>query len=495
VDDDLILYNLLNALTSAGEKLAPEIKKDVEAIMAAHEAANEVNSTGGRTRKAHQWLQRLRNPFFTTRHTKAAKQANNKLLKRTQAAFSKSLSQTVIAYCLHRQAILEQSILTDSDCGPPSREGVPVKDWDDLQRFATSMEDRNVARFKLGRLRNHESDFIAQLAADAHRDPNYQEKDNVWNLVLHSGVFAAFRKNMSEDELTLLAEAAARRHSPEALAMRDNLEARLGRRLDVTPEFAEACESLLSKVDEWTTTGEANAIREARGGQWSMQTEYLCKLLSVPIEKKAQIDVFVGFLVSAMRENRERDNYWDYLRYNLEEFTKTFERRQISPAAWLPGLAEVFGVGQNFKARKFTDPAAFWALYEFVLRNSETYKRLTKEEHDASENEHRKFRQFESEYLIAMGINHTVDEEGRAIWDPSLDDDEDAEFDEPLEFDMLDAQVSEAASELPEAPVIYAHDQVPNSTTLSVPEKPNPVLFGEILTTPQQNNGKYGDLE
>jgi hypothetical protein len=60
---------------------------------------------------------------------------------------------------------------------------------------------------------------------------------------------------------------------------------------------------------------------------------------------------------------------------------------------------------------------------------------------------------------------------------------------------MLDAQVSEAASELPEAPVIYAHDQVPNSTTLSVPEKPNPVLFGEILTTPQQNNGKYGDLE
>ena len=99
-----------------------------------------------------------------------------------------------------------------------------------------------------------------------------------------------------------------------------------------------------------------------------MQTEYLCKLLSVPIEKKAQIDVFVGFLVSAMRENRERDNYWDYLRYNLEEFTKTFERRQISPAAWLPGLAEVFGVGQNFKARKFTDLAASGKLRLTLFR-------------------------------------------------------------------------------------------------------------------------------
>lgn len=374
MDDDLILYNLLAALSSAGEKLVPEIKKDVEAIMAAHEAANEVESTGGRTRKAHQWRQRLRNPSFMTPHTKAAKQANNKLLKRTHVAFSKSLQQTVIAFGLHKQVLLEQSILTDANCGPPSREGVPMKDWDDLQRFATSMEDRNVARFKLGRMRNHESDFIAQLVADAHRDPNYQEKDNVWSLVLHSGVFAAFRKNMSEDELTLLAEAAARRDTPEALAMRDNLEVRLGRRLDVTPEFAEACETLLSKVEEWTTAGEADALREARGGQWSLQTEYLCKILSVPIEKKAQIEAFVGFLVSAMRENRERDSYWDYLRYNLEEFTKAFEHRHVSPAAWLPGLAQVFGVGQNFKARKFTDPAAFWQLYQFVLRNA---KRIT----------------------------------------------------------------------------------------------------------------------
>ena len=463
--------------------------------MAAQEAANEVNSTGGRTRKAHQWLQRLRNPFFMTPHSKAAKQANNKLLKRTHVAFSKSLSQTVIAYCLHRQALLEQSILTDAHCGPPSREGIPVKDWDDLQSFATAMQERNVALYKLGRMRNHESDFMAQLVADRHRDPNYQDPENVWNIVLHAGGLAAFRKNMSEDERTLLAEAAARRDTPEAHATRDKLEARLGRRLDVTPEFAEACENLLSKVDEWTTAGEADALREARGGQWSLQTEYLCKILSVPIEKKAQIEAFVGFLVSGMRENRERDNYWDYLRYNLEEFTKVFERRQISPAAWLPGLAEVFGVGQNLKARKFTDPAAFWALYEFVLRNSETYKRLTKEEHDASENEHRKFRQFESEYLTAMGINHIVDEEGRPMWDQSLDDDEDAEVDECLEFDTMDAEVAEPANDLREAPAIDPNNLAINNDLTSVPEKHNPVLFGEILTTPQHNNGKYGDLE
>ena len=108
--DEVALHNLLETLASAGEKRAPEIKRDVNALMAAMEGAKEVKPTGGLTRKAHQLLQRLRNPFFGTAHAKAAKQANNRLVKKTQRAFLQNLQQAVSAFGLHQQALLEQSI-------------------------------------------------------------------------------------------------------------------------------------------------------------------------------------------------------------------------------------------------------------------------------------------------------------------------------------------------------------------------------------------------
>lgn len=492
--DDAALHDLLKILASAGEKLAPEIKRDVEAIMAAFEGAKEVKPSGGLTRKAHQLVQKIRNPFFGAAHAKAAKQASNRLVKKTQSAFLHSLRQTVSAFGLHQQALLEKGIHQDAVCGPPSREGVPVKDWDDLQRLETAMKERNISMFLFGRMRAHEYDLLAKMAADGYRDRTYQEPDNIWNLFFHAGFLDAFQKNMSEDESILLAEAAARRDEPHTLVLRDEVETRHGRRLNVTPAFAAACESLLSKVDE-LTIGEAEALHEARGLQWSRQTEWLCKILAVPIEKKGQVEAFVGFLISSARENRERDRDWDYLRYNLEEVTKAFERRHIPPAGWLPGLAQVFGIGESFMARRFKDPAAFWALYEFVLKNSETHRRLTQEKQAAQDDEHRQFWQEECKYLDEMGVRYTLDEEGRPQVDPALDDDEDSEVDEPSVSHALEAEVAVAVREPPEPLVIDAKVSVPERGTRSVPRNLGTDLFGEQLTTPPPAKGKYGDLE
>ena len=489
--DDVALYDVLKTLTSAGKKYAREIKRDLDAFDAAEKGAKETKPTGGLTRKAHQIVQQLRNPFLATTHPNAAKQANNRLVKKTKAAFVRSLGGTVTAYGLHRQALLEQSILTDASCGPPSREGVPVQDWDDLQRFATAMKDRNIPLFLLGRMRRHEYDLLARMLADGYNDRPYDDPDNSWNKLLHAGFLDAYHGNMSDDEKALFSEAVSLREEPPKVALRDDLEKRLGRRLDVTTSFAASCESFISRAEE-LTEGEAAAVFQLRGEQWSKQTEWLCKILSVPLEKKGQIEAFASF-VSAKPES---DGWrWDYTRHILAEATKGFEQRQISPAKWLPGLAEVFGVGDSFAALTFQDPGSFWVLYEFVLKNSYTYRRLAKDKHEASENEHRKFWQGECEYLDRMGINYTVDEEGRPVWDPTIYDDEDAEVVEPMAFNTLEAEVAEPASEPPEAPVINVNDLMLSNNATYVPEHPNPVLFGEILTTPQQNNGKYGDLE
>lgn len=493
--DDVALHDLLKTLASAGEKLAPEIKRDVDALLAAVEGAKEVKPTGGLTRKAHQLLQRLRNPFFGTAHANVAKKANNLLVQKTLREFLLSLGQTVTAFGLHQQALFEQTVHQDAACGPPSRENIPVKDFQDLQRFVTAMEDRGVARFKLGRMREHEYDMLAMMAADAHRDPRYLEPDNIFNRMFHAGVLEAFRNNMSEDESALLAEAAARRDEPETFTLRDDLEKRLGRHLDITPSFAAACESLLLKAEE-LTTGEADALYEARGRQWLRQTEWLCKILAVPIEKKGQVEAFVGFLTSAheRRDDGDRHRDWDLLRYQLEEVTAAFERRQIPPAGWLPGLAQVFGVGESFMARRFTDPAAFWALYEFVLRNSETHRRLTQEKHAVLENEHREFWKRECEYLDQMGVRYTLDEEGRPQFDPALDEEDGVEAEPPF-ADHPGAEAEFAAGEPTEAVVIEAPVLVRDLDTRSASRNLNSDLFGGTCVPNPPAKGKYGDLE
>ncbi|WP_432814490.1 hypothetical protein [Sphingorhabdus sp.] len=494
MDDDVALYELLNSLASTAEKYAPDIARDLKAITAAFEGAKEVNSTGGLTRKAHQWLQRLRNPFFMTTHEKAAKQANNRLVKKAHAAFILNLQQTVMAMGHYRQALLEQNILKDAECGPPSREGIPAKDWEDLQRFSRAMTERNVPLYVFGRLRANEFDLIAKLAADAHRDPSYEEPNNIWNAAFQGGILDAYRNNMSEEQRLLLEEAAAKRDEPESLALRDALEARLGRRLNVTPLFAAACEELSLKLEEWTTTGAANALYAAKAGGWSKQTDWICKILSVPIDQKAQVEAFVGFLVSGMRENRHRDSCWDYLRYNLEVFTKDFETRHIPPAGWLPGLAQVFGIDNEFKALKFKDPAAFWALYEFVLRNSDTYFRLNQEKHEASENEHRKFWQAECEYLDKMGVTYRLDENGLPLFDQTLDDEEDGEVNElsvPEVIEGGDPPVLDPPSD----DMSGGTDLAVTPVAIFIDRISSEVFFGDILAPQPPVMNKYGDLE
>ena len=348
--------------------------------------------------------------------------------------------------------------------------------------------------FLFGRMRAHEYDLVARMATDGHRDRTYKEPDNIWNILFHAGVLEAFQKNMAEDEIILLAEAESRRNEPRVIVLRDDLEKRLGRRLDVTPAFAAACEDVMSKVGE-LTIGEAEALYEARGVQWSRQTEWLCKILAIPIEKKGQVEAFVGFLISSARENRNSDRDWDYLRYNLEEVTKALKRRHIPPGGWLPGLAQVFGVGECFMARRFQDPAAFWTLYKFVLKNSETHRRLTQEKHEAQVDQHRQFWEDECAFLDQMGIRYTLDEEGRPQVDPSLDDDEDPEVDELSVSGVLGTEMAVNVREPPETIVIDAKVSMPDLGTTSAPRNPATDLFGEQLTSPPPAKGKYGDLE
>lgn len=410
---DIHLHDLLEGLAKLAKPFAPGLQDDVQRILVAVELAKQKKASGGLTREAHQKVQQLRNPFFETTHPRAAKLALNRLVRKTHKKMANAIADAVKLTGLHQQAVLELSLHDDMPgIIDPSREGQRVEGWEDLGLFTKALEDRGVATFRLGRLRNHEYDLIADLIMGATNDPQYENPHNDWNRLFHYGFLRAYRNNMTEDEALLLADVSAVVNDPTSLVLRDKLEARLGRALDVRPEFAARCEMLATRVGE-ISFREADALFHAERQQWSRETQHLCQLLSIPIEDKIKVEAIVRLLSSRTLASDEFGLLFAFRA--IKTANEALERNLVPYDQWLPALADVFGGEDCFVRKQFRDPAGFWALYAHVLTNSETFHRLTAEREQKHEQDRQARNAAAQAEFDELGILYDLDEWGCPI--------------------------------------------------------------------------------
>lgn len=491
--NDIRLHGLLEALAKLAKPYAKNIQDDLQHILVAVELAKERKATGGLTRKAHQKVQQLRNPYFDTAHAPGAEQALNRLLRTTHKKMVNAITEAVKLTGVHQQALLERSLHDDKpSIIAPSREGPPVEGWEDLGRFTKAMEDREVELFRLGRLRNHEFDFMADLIMGATNDPQYANPENRWNHLFHGGFLDAYRNNLTDDEAILLADVKTFIEDPTSLVLRDKLEARLGRTLDVTPQFAAACQVLATQVGE-LSFGEADALFHAERQQWSRETPHLCQLLSIPVEDKIKVEAIVRLLSS--RTLTSDDFGLRFAFHAIKTANEALERNTVPYHNWLPALADVFGGEESFVGKQFRDPAGFWALYAHVLKNSETFHRLTAEREQAHEQQRQARSAAARAELDKLGIPYDLDEWGTAVPRDGKDRFDDAVFEE---LDEPDEGLSGAS--------LAADDRQQPGQWLEVISPPRPPppehllsdLFGDLVRPRAGNakpSSKYEDYE
>lgn len=190
---DIYLHGLLEALAKSAEPFAKEIHNDLRWILVAVELSKERKTTGGLTRKAHQKVQQLRNPFFDTAHAPGAKQALNRVLRKTHKKMVDAITEAVRLTGVHQQAVLERSLHDDKpNIIAPSREGQPVEGWapfdemgiaDDLDEAGTPLrreadETSNEAQFE-------ELDAPDEDASGRSLNADETQQPGQWLAVIH----------------------------------------------------------------------------------------------------------------------------------------------------------------------------------------------------------------------------------------------------------------------------------------------------------------------
>ena len=235
------LLKFLSQLADAAKAGTAEDRAAIEEFTQLAELADECDADGNLTRRASEARRKLANPSMASTPMKRAVEAQRaKMLKSNKRAtdlFMKAAEalglalQDSIAFKTYDEAKPLEGNRKAKDTGPEVNE--------DIQHFLNWMDEERLPPYVFGRLKIAEKGLIARLIRDAREDPYYERKDNVWTLLFGAGMLEAPQAAPTDDQRKAMAMAWSRYYGSSG-SLRKDLEARLGRPLDVSSHLLRA---------------------------------------------------------------------------------------------------------------------------------------------------------------------------------------------------------------------------------------------------------------
>lgn len=409
-----LISSFLRGLATDAQPYQPLLKQTVEDFERLIKASEERSPTGGRTKLARQAAQSLRNKTLRTGHPNAAAAAAARAVKATGEQFGKDAEKAVKSWAIWYQAQLEHYIQSDKSSDVSStRESGTGESREDVRRLLDELKKRNVPPHAVGRLRSFQYDVLALAIDHGNNDRQFERPDNFWCHLVHHGVLTAYHDkiDLAEDEVRLIAEASAYLSDPESFALREKLEERIGRRLNVHPELAAGCQIVLANGDE-LTTGEAEALFTSSGARFSEHSIEIATLLGLGSDETTKVDAFVKFLTGLRYEGAGLQNKLSWIVHALTTYIDDLADRHLCPSEWLPALSQAFLQPSGLIDRNVPDEGAFWTLLALALERSRAHREF-EAARDLEDDRHREAdREYRIEMYRAAEISFFVDAEG-----------------------------------------------------------------------------------
>lgn len=365
--------DLLKIMSAAAKAAGAESDIDTEVVNEIEKlwtAAQEVDGQGRRTRAASEALRKLAHPKgVSTPLTRAVPAAQKKALSsqiKAEASSQKALSDLVAA--IIHQAEFEalrdaQPLLTNrkGDVASSSKD-------EDVLWFVDWLRWHDVPPYILRRMPEWMKELLAKLMLDA-RDTKFETQENLWPRLFRAGILQARGITPTTDEQRLLAEAAEFVEVGND-AVRQSLEKRLGRTLDVSIEFAGAIEAIVRERDTLSRS-ERDLLYCASQEQWSFEAKMIAALLGeeddkIPsIEAARQSIISTGEIASKIETNEFAKNVSMFV-----QAIRECDKRDFDGLHWPQAIAVTCKNTFSRCRHLDTSDTGFWSLMAVSLELS-----------------------------------------------------------------------------------------------------------------------------
>lgn len=375
---DRKLLALLKTTSALAKAAGVESGADAEAVNEIEKlwiAAQEVDSKGRRTRAASEALRKLSHPKGSSTPLARAVPASQKkslaCLSKAQASVQQAMADMVMAivYQAEFEALRDaQPLLTNRKGEVPSSS----KD-DDVLWFIDWLKQHDVPPYILRRMPEWMKELLAKLMLDA-RDTKFENAENLWPRLFHAGVLEARGITPTSDERRLLAEAADFREFQEE-TIRQRLEQRLGRTLDVSIEFANAIEAIIRERDTLSAY-EQELLFCASEERVSAEATMIAAILGEGIDKIPSIEAARRSIISTgeVASKIEGDEFAKAVS-TIVQAIRECDKRDYDGRHWPEAVATTCQNTFSRYRRLDTSDTGFWSLMAVSLELSGLFEK------------------------------------------------------------------------------------------------------------------------
>jgi len=277
---DTLLVSALQELT----KGLPAEASAVAAYLQLEQMACEVDDEGNPTKQAHRARARLRNGLLVEETSEKSKAKVRQQKEKIEREIAKFIGRGLVLLVANRtydrkldhiqahEARLLPAEKSREQHDPESRFAL-------AQPFIDKLVEHGCSPSAMGKLKASMADFIALLINAYATDPKLENPDNIWNRVVRAGVIEAYQKNLDEDHLRAIAQAACERDAQDNEWAKKAIE-ELSLPAGMDPQFLEGAARLRDAAMS-LSPGEGEAYCDAMIVQDERDVELLANVLGL----------------------------------------------------------------------------------------------------------------------------------------------------------------------------------------------------------------------
>lgn len=365
---------LLKQAFEAAVEQHPDLARERARFEALHTQAQQRDSKGNLTNKAHQARQAIRHPYFKTTHVNTGAKAAGILLKQTTAAAEKAIIEALVLQVQVRQAQLEcdqyEAPVTDSDI-PPSRELADDAAYQVhlFKKLIPSLIKHRVGKSTINRVPAFVNDLVARLYSWAHSDPQWKDPLNLWVAIAKSGVLEAYRSGMSVEEAAVIDTAVAMREEGATAKLMEVLSKAPSGMPPVSAELLLGC-ARLAEMSRELSPGEIDAYYESQKLLGANETKVVTELLGLDATEERAVAATISFLSYRLHDPSIDQFTSSFPGYLVRQTIENLDISNRTPGDWLPEFRDKIIHLAGQMTHMVRTEEVFWLLLDAAFQNS-----------------------------------------------------------------------------------------------------------------------------
>lgn len=397
----------------------PDLAREWAKFEELHAQAQQRNSKGSLTNKAHRARQAIRNPFFKTTHVNTGAKAAAIHLAQKIAAAEKAITEALVLQVQVRQAQLEcdqyEAPVTDSDI-PQSRELADDAAYQVrfFKKLIPSLVKYGVGKSTINRVPAFVNDLVARLYSWAHSDPQWKDPLNLWVAIAKSGVLEAYRSGMSEEEAAVIDTAFAMREDGATAKLMEVFSKAPRGMPPVSAQLLLGC-ARLAEMSRELSPGEIDASYESQKILGANETKVVTELLGLDATEEKAVAATISFLSYRLQDQSIDQFTSSFSGHLVRQTVENLDISNRTPGDWLPEFRDkIIGLAGKMTHLVRTEEV-FWLLLNAAFENSTAKVDFEQFKAHREMNAHMKLQQDVLEMALESGKMFKFDRYGWAV--------------------------------------------------------------------------------